>query len=153
MISGSGIAIDAIVADFVAGAAEALSPAAAPDHWDVIEGQGSLYHPGYAAVTLGLLHGSQPDVLILCHDPLRTHIKSYPNFPLPPLEVAAALYLQLARTTNPSVRLAGVSLNTFKLDEGQRQRTFAEIERRLEVPAFDPMKSSLDAVLDRVLSP
>jgi uncharacterized NAD-dependent epimerase/dehydratase family protein len=153
MISGSGVAVDSIVADFVAGAAETLSPGAAPDHWDVIEGQGSLFHPGYAAVTLGLLHGSQPDVLILCHDPLRAHIKEYPNFPLPPLDVAAQLYLQLARLTNPAVRLAGVSLNTFQLDEAQRREVLAQTEALLKVPAFDPMKSPLDAVLDRVLSP
>ncbi len=74
MISGSGIAMDAVIADFVAGAAEELSPDNAPGHWDVIEGQGSLFHPAYAGVTLGLLHGSQPDAIVLCHDPSRSTI-------------------------------------------------------------------------------
>ena len=77
MISGEGVAIDAVIADFIAGAAEHLSPDNAPDHWDVIEGQGSLYHPAYAGVTLGLLHGSQPDAIVLCHDPSRQTIDEY----------------------------------------------------------------------------
>ncbi len=153
MISGSGIAMDAIVADFVAGAAEALSPSAAPDHWDVIEGQGSLFHPAYAAVTLGLLHGSQPDALVLCHDPKRTHIDGYPDFPIPALEDAVNMYLQQARLTNPAVRLVGLSLNTSGFNEAQRNEVLAAGAMRLGVPAFDPMKSSLDAVLDRLLNP
>jgi len=152
MISGAGVAIDAVVADFIAGAAEVLSPAAGPAHWDVIEGQGSLFHPSYSGVTLGLLHGSQPDVLILCHDPTRSHIKSLPNFPLPLLNVAADLYLQHARLTNPLARLAGVSLNTSKLDETQRLRAFAATEELLGVPVFDPMKTSPDPIIDRVLT-
>jgi len=152
MISGSGIAIDAIVADFVAGAAEALSPSAAPDHWDVIEGQGSLFHPAYAAVTLGLLHGSQPDALVLCHDPRRTHIDGYPDYPIPALDDAANLYLQLARLTNPAARLVGLSLNTSGFDTARREEVLAEGAARLGVPAFDPMKTSLDAVLDRLLA-
>ena len=78
MIAGSGIPIDAVVSDFVAGAAELLSPDAAPDHLDVIEGQGSLFHPAYAPVTLGLLHGSQPDLFVVCHDPGRTQIWAFP---------------------------------------------------------------------------
>jgi uncharacterized NAD-dependent epimerase/dehydratase family protein len=152
MISGAGIAIDAIVADFVAGAAEALSPSAAPDHWDVIEGQGSLFQPAYAAVTLGLLHGSQPDALVLCHDPTRSHIDGYPDFPIPALDVAATLYLQLARLTNPAVRLAGLSLNTSGLNETRRNEALAQGAALLGVPAFDPLKTPLDAVIDRLLT-
>ncbi len=82
MIAGAGVAIDAVIADFIAGAAETLSPDNAPDHWDVIEGQGALFHPAYAGVTLGLLHGSQPDALVLCHDPSRTTIEDYPHMPV-----------------------------------------------------------------------
>ncbi len=153
MIVGSGIAIDAVIADFVAGAAEALSPDAPAGHWDVIEGQGSLFHPAYAAVTLGLLHGSQPDVLVLCHDPTRTHIKSFPDFRTPDLRVAADRYLEAARLTNPGVRLAGISLNTSSFDAAGRERVLAETQDRLDVPCFDPLKTSLGDVLRAVLAP
>ena len=83
LIAGGGMPMDAVVADFEAGAAEMLSPDAAPEHWDVIEGQGSLFHPAYAAVSLGLLHGSQPDVIVVCHDPARERVLGYPDYPLP----------------------------------------------------------------------
>ena len=73
LIAGSGVSIDAVVADFISGAAEWLSPANEPDHWDVIEGQGSLFHPSYASVSMGLLHGSQPDAFVVCHEAERTH--------------------------------------------------------------------------------
>src|ERR1700674_148706 len=107
MISGAGIAIDAVVADFIAGAAEQLSSDNAPDHWHVIEGQGSLFHPENAGVTLGLLHGSQPDAIVLCHDPSRRTIDEYPNFPIPDLQVAIDDYLRAGRPTNPAVRCVG----------------------------------------------
>jgi uncharacterized NAD-dependent epimerase/dehydratase family protein len=153
MIAGSGIAIDAVVADFISGAAESLSPDAAANHWDVIEGQGSLFHPSYAGVTLGLLHGSQPDVLILCHDPTRPSLKGLPDYPILPLPVAAERYLQAARDTNPAVRLAGVSLNTAKLDASERERVIGETEAMMQLPCFDPIKSALDAVVTRILGP
>ena len=104
MIAGEGVAIDAVVADFISGAAETLSPAAAVDHWDVVEGQGALFHPAYAGVTLGLVHGSQPDALVLCHDPLRRHLHSHPDFPIVEVETAIARYLVAARLTNPAAQ-------------------------------------------------
>ena len=152
MIAGSGIAIDAVVADFAAGAAELLSPDAAPDHWDVIEGQGSLFHPAYAGVTLALLHGSQPDALVLCHDLQRKHLNAYPDYPLPDLAVAAERYVGAAQLTNPRARLVGVSVRLSMLDEPGRARVIAEIEARMGVPCFDPLLTPLDAVVDRVLS-
>src|SRR6185436_4551404 len=103
LIAGSGIALDAVTADFAAGAAEALSPDAAPDHWDVIEGQGSLFHPAYAGVTLGLMHGTQPDLLVLCHEAGRATIDEYPDFPIPPLGEALRRYREAAALTNASV--------------------------------------------------
>ena len=111
-ISGRGIAVDSVVSDFVSGAAEWLSPAAAPQHWDVIEGQGSLFHPAYAGVTLGLIHGSQPDVMVLCHDLARTGIADYDGYAIPSYEACFEAYLAAARLTNPAARFAGVSLNT-----------------------------------------
>jgi uncharacterized NAD-dependent epimerase/dehydratase family protein len=148
LISGGGIALDAVTADFAAGAAELLSPDAAPDHWDVIEGQGSLFHPAYAGVTLALVHGSQPDVLILCHDPTRRHLHAFPDFPTPDLRTATTRYLEAARLTNPNAMLGGVSLNTSMLDETQRARVLAETADYLAVPCFDPLQTPLKATLD-----
>lgn len=151
MIAGEGIAVDAVVSDFVAGAAECISPDAAPEHWDVIEGQGSLFHPAYAAVTLGLLHGSQPDALVLCHDPSRSHLVSWPDYPVVSLRQAEQLYLQTARLTNPRARLAAVSLNTAALPEAAADEALRAAERELGVPAFDPMRSPLDRAVAAIL--
>jgi uncharacterized NAD-dependent epimerase/dehydratase family protein len=152
MIAGGGIALDAIIADFCAGAAEALSPDAAPDHWDVIEGQGSLFHPAYAGVTLSLIHGSQPDVLILCHDSTRAHLNAFPEYPLPDLREAANACLAAAKLTNAAVRLAGVSLNTSTLDARMREKVLAETASRMDVPCFDPLQSDMRPIADRILS-
>jgi uncharacterized NAD-dependent epimerase/dehydratase family protein len=152
LIAGGGVALDAVVADFAAGAAEILSPDAAPDHWDVIEGQGSLFHPAYAGVTLALVHGSQPDVMILCHDPTRPNIHGFPDFPIPDLQVAATRYLEAAHLTNRGARLGGVSLNTSMLDASKRARVIAETESKLGVPCFDPLQTPLKAALDFFLS-
>lgn len=151
MIAGSGIVIDAVIADFIAGAAELLSPDNDPDHWDVIEGQGSLFHPAYAGVTLGLLHGSQPDYLILCHDPSRKEIESRPGFPIPPLSVAAEQYLVSARLTNPAVKLAGVSINSSSLSDEAWAKYRADVEAELGVPVCDPMRGGVDAIISGLM--
>ena len=150
MISGGGIAIDAVVADFLAGAAESLSPANAPDHWDIIEGQGSLVHPGYAAVSLGLLHGSQPDVMVLCHEPHRLEIDEYPGFAIPPLGEVIDLHLALARRTNAAARFGGIALNTSALDDAAAARLLAGHEDRYGLPCFDPLRSDLAPVVAAV---
>ncbi len=152
MISGGGIAMDAVVADFSAGAAEMLSPANHPDHWDIIEGQGSLLHPGYAGVSLGLLHGSQPDALILCHDPFRTEIDEYPGFLIPPLNEVIDLHISLARRTNPNVKCAAIALNTSKVSVEEGERICAYYEATYGLPAFDPMRSDLQPIVDAVVS-
>jgi uncharacterized NAD-dependent epimerase/dehydratase family protein len=144
MIAGSGMPMDAVVSDFEAGAAELLSPAAAPDHWDVIEGQGSLFHPAYAAVSLGLLHGSQPDVLVVCHQPGRTHVLGHAGFELPSIEETIRLNLQLGRRTNPAVRCAGVSLNTSQLSDNEARQLIAAESRRLQLPVADPIRGGAD---------
>ena len=148
MISGAGIAIDAVVADFIAGAAESLSPDNDPQHWDIIEGQGSLFHPAYAGVTLGLIHGSQPDALILCHDSTRQHVNGFPEYPIVDLQIAIERYLEAARLTNPAVRVIAVSLNTSKLDDAACKATMSAIERQLQLPCFDPMRGGADRVAD-----
>ena len=117
-----------------------LSPDAAPEHWDVVEGQGSLFHPAYAAVSLGLLHGRQPDVIVLCHEVGRVEILGHPGFPVPSLEDAIALNLTLGRLTNPSVRCAGVSLNTASLTDEEADALFTLETERLGLPVADPIR-------------
>ncbi|WP_310468740.1 DUF1611 domain-containing protein [Sphingomonas sp.] len=149
MIAGAGIPIDAVVSDFLAGAAELLSPDAAPGHLDVIEGQGSLFHPSYAAVTLGLLHGSQPDVFVVCHDPLRSHILGLPDFPVPSIEDVIAQTVAAGRLTNPAIRCCGVSLNTVAMDDQAAAEVIAATARRLGLPVADPVRGvGLEALLD-----
>jgi uncharacterized NAD-dependent epimerase/dehydratase family protein len=140
MIAGGGMPLDAVVADFIAGAAEVLSPDAAPQHWDLIEGQGSLFHPAYAGVSLGLLHGSQPDVLVLCHEPGRTHLLGYPDFPTPSLPDAIALHLAMGALTNPKVRCAGVSFNTASMSPAEAEAVISRASRELGLPVADPMR-------------
>lgn len=146
MIAGEGIAIDAVVADFIAGAAETLSPDNAPNHWDVIEGQGSLFHPAYAGVTLGLLHGSQPDAFVLCHDPSRTAIEYFPGFPIPALADAIDQYTRAARITNRRAHCVGVSINSSTLSEAQWIVYADELMRELGVPVCDPLRGGVDAI-------
>jgi uncharacterized NAD-dependent epimerase/dehydratase family protein len=148
LIAGSGVAIDATVADFTAGAAETLSPANAADHWDIIEGQGSLFHPGYAGVTHALVHGSQPDALVLCHDPTRREIGGYPGFAIPPLEEALDFYLHVARVTNTRARFVGVALNTSKLSATDSATELAATAERLRMPCVDPIRTGVGAIVD-----
>jgi uncharacterized NAD-dependent epimerase/dehydratase family protein len=148
MIAGAGIAIDAVVADFVAGAAESLSPANDPAHWDVIEGQGALFHPAYAGVTLGLIHGSQPDALVLCHDPSRRSIDEYPDHPIPSLESAMSQYLTAARVTNPNARFVGISLNTSSLDGESRRKLMASLRADFGLPVVDPILDGAGAIAE-----
>jgi uncharacterized NAD-dependent epimerase/dehydratase family protein len=150
MISGGGMPMDSVVVDFASGAAEMLSPDAAPDHWDVIEGQGSLLHPSFAGVTLALLHGSQPDTMVLCHDPRRTNINGLSGFPIPPLKDVMVLYLTLARLTNPDTRFVGVSLNTHGLSEPDAEAALKAAEAETGLPAADPVRGG--AAFDRLVA-
>jgi uncharacterized NAD-dependent epimerase/dehydratase family protein len=143
MIAGGGMPMDAVVSDFVAGAAETLSPDAAPDHWDVIEGQGSLFHPAYAGVSLGLLHGSQPDVIVLCHEPGRNHLLGYPDFPTPSLQDAIALHLEMGSLTNPKIRCAGISFNTAALPSAEAEAAMKRASAATGLPVADPIRGGL----------
>ncbi len=144
MIAGSGMPMDAVVSDFEAGAAEMLSPDNEPDHWDVIEGQGSLFHPAYAGVSLGLLHGSQPDVIVLCHDPTRATMLGYPDYPLPDLREAIDVTLRLGARTNPAIRCAGVSMNTSRLDKAEAGRIMEREAASLGLPVADPIRGGAE---------
>lgn len=140
LIAGGGMPIDAVVADFAAGAAEMLSPDAAPTHWDVIEGQGSLHHPAYAGVSLALLHGSQPDVIVVCHEPGRDHVLGHADYAVPAVREAIDLALALGSRTSPGIRCAGVSLNTSKFDAHDARRIIDAKSQRLGLPVADPMR-------------
>jgi uncharacterized NAD-dependent epimerase/dehydratase family protein len=140
LIAGAGVPLDAVVADFVAGAAELLSPDAAAGHWDVIEGQGSLFHPSYSGVSLGLLHGSQPDVIVMCHEHGRETVLGLDGYRLPALDEAVRVHLELARRTNPGVRCAGISLNTSRLTAADARAVLAERKSQLGMPVADPMR-------------
>jgi uncharacterized NAD-dependent epimerase/dehydratase family protein len=144
MISGRGIPMDAVIADFEAGAAEMLSPDAPAEHWDVIEGQGSLFHPAYAGVSLGLLHGSQPDVIVVCHEPNRTHMLGHPAFAVPHIHETIEMNLRLGRRTNPAIRCAGISLNTARLDAKAASELIARESARFGLPVADPMRGGAD---------
>jgi uncharacterized NAD-dependent epimerase/dehydratase family protein len=144
MIAGSGIPMDAVISDFAAGAAEVLSPDAAADHWDVIEGQGSLSHPSYACVSLALLHGSQPDAIIVCHEPGRKHIVGTDGYALPGITETIDLNLRLGSRTNPAIRCAGVALNTSRLPEQAAQQMMADEAARLNLPVGDPIRGGAE---------
>jgi uncharacterized NAD-dependent epimerase/dehydratase family protein len=140
MISGGGIPMDAVVSDFAAGAAEMLSPDAPADHWDVIEGQGSILHPAYAGVSLALLHGSQPDVFVVCHDSTRERLLGDEGFAIPAVEEIIDLTIRLGSRTNPRIRCAGISLNTGALREDQALELIAQESARLGLEVADPIR-------------
>ena len=147
-IEGSGVAVDAIVSDFMSGAIEKLCPAAPDDHWDLVEGQGSLFHPSYAGVSLGLLHGAQPDTLVLCHEPTRSHMRGLPGRPLPDLAACMEANLAAARVVSPAPRFAGVSINTNDLGEEEARDLLARSEAELGLPCIDPARGGVDRILD-----
>jgi len=151
LICGEGVSIDAVVSDFISGAAESLSPDASVDHWDVIEGQGSLFHPSFAGVTLGLIHGAQPDYLVLCHEPTRTHMRGSPEYPIPDIAHCMQTALQAASLTNPSVKFAGLSVNTAALDNKAALQLLDELSQKHGLPAVDPFRTGVDKLLDAVL--
>lgn len=140
MIAGGGMPMDAVISDFEAGAAELLSPDAHPDHWDVIEGQGALTHPAYAAVSLGLLHGSQPDVVVLCHEPGRERLLGFPDYRTPALADAIAMNLSMGALTNPNIRCGGISFNTSAMTPDEAETVMAEASQRLGLAVADPVR-------------
>lgn len=150
MIAGAGVALDAVVADFIAGAAEWLTPANEPAHWDVVEGQGSLFHPAFAGVTLGLIHGTQPDALVLCHEPTRRHMRGLPHQLLPALRDCLEAGLMAARLTNPLVRAVGVAVDTHRLPPGEREGCLAAIEAELGLPTVDPLAGGVGRIVDQL---
>jgi len=154
MIAGGGMPMDAVVSDFEAGAAEMLSPDAAPDHWDVVEGQGALTHPAYAGVSLGLLHGTQPDVFVVCHDPGRTEMVGVPGYRLTSVEEIVELTILLGSRTNPAIRCGGFAFNTSAMDADVAAALMARESERLGLPVADPMRGgpAFEALVDSCLN-
>jgi uncharacterized NAD-dependent epimerase/dehydratase family protein len=151
MIAGEGMPIDTVVCDFTSGAAEVLSPDNAPDHWDVIEGQGSLFHPAYAGVSLGLLHGSQPDAIVVCHEAGRETHAGFPDYRLPTIEDCIELNLRAARRTNAQARCVGISINTASLPAPERAGWLSRLEQRIGLPCVDPLVEGPAAIADELL--
>lgn len=151
LVAGSGVPIDAVVADFLAGAAEWVSPAREDGGWDLIEGQGSLFHPSFAGVSLGLLHGAQAHALVMCHEPGRVHMRGLPGRALPPLKECLDANLAAARLTQPAVMAVGVSLNTSRLDPAERQRVLAQVEDETGLPCEDSVATGVKRITTRLL--
>ncbi|MGA8259196.1 MAG: N-acetyltransferase DgcN [Arenicellales bacterium] len=151
LIDGRGVAVDAVVSDFLSGAVEWLAPESTPDHWDIIEGQGSLFHPSFAGVSAGLLHGAQPDFLVLCHEPTRTHMRGLPHYPIPDIRECMDLNLQLARLTSPRVRFAGIAVNTAALPDDQAREYLEKLEATHQLPAVDPYRTGTSPIVDAIL--
>ncbi len=150
LITGRGVSVDAVVADFISGAVEWLSPANDPDHWDVVEGQGSLFHASFAGVTIGLIHGAQPDALVLCHEPTRTHMRGLPTFPLPSLEDAMDAALRAARLTNPDAKFVGIAVNTSKMSEQEAEDYIKATEQIHGLVTVDPVRQGVARIVDQL---
>jgi uncharacterized NAD-dependent epimerase/dehydratase family protein len=152
LIAGAGTALDAIPGDFIAGVAESLSPANALDHWDVIEGQASVLHPTFAAVTLGLVHGSQPDAMILCHEAGRQTVRGLPERELPGIAQSIAMHEACARLTNPAARAVAISVNTAGMDDAAAQAAIDHIAQEHGLPTTDPVRFGAAVLADAVLA-
>ncbi len=149
-IAGHGISIDAVVADFISGAVELLAPENEPEHWDIIEGQGSLFHPSFAGVSLGLLHGSQADALVLCHEPTRTHMRGLPHQPLPDLQDCMDLNLKTGQLTNPDAKFVGISVNTSNMTVKEGDKYLLDLEKKFGLPCVDAYRTGVSSIVDKL---
>lgn len=148
LITGGGVPLDAVIADFMAGSIEWLTPDNDEDHWDIIEGQGSLFHVSYSGVTMALIHGGQPDALVVCHEPTREHMRGLPGYSLPSLEAVRDMALQLARVANPACEVIGYAVNTQNMDDDAARAYLADVEAKLGLPATDPYRYGAGKLVD-----
>jgi uncharacterized NAD-dependent epimerase/dehydratase family protein len=148
LITGGGVPLDAVIADFMAGSVEYLTPDNDDDHWDHIEGQGSLFHVSYSGVTMALIHGGQPDALVLAHEPTREHMRGLPEYQQPSLEALRDLALQLAKVANPACKVIGVSVNTQHMGEDEAKAYLAKIEADMGLPTTDPFRFGASKLVD-----
>lgn len=149
-IAGRGVAIDAVVSDFISGAVEWLAPENAPDHWDLIEGQGSLFHPSFAGVSLGLLHGAQPDQFVVCHEPTRRTMRGVTH-PLPSIAEVIELTIRCGSLTNPDIRCVGIAVNTQALAEADARKYLADLSGEYGMPATDPVRFGVADIAEAML--
>ena len=151
-IAGWGIAVDAVVADFLAGAAERLVVEGAARGGKLlwVEGQGSLAHPAYSGVTMGLIHGSAPHAYLLVHKARATHVEGYPEHPLPELRDLIELHERASLTLRPA-KVAAVALHTGALDENDARAEIRALEEETGLPTDDPVRFGADRLLDAVL--
>jgi uncharacterized NAD-dependent epimerase/dehydratase family protein len=152
-IAGWGISVDAVVSDFLAGAAERLVAEGHERGGELlfVEGQGSLLHPAYSGVTLGLIHGSAPHAFVLCHLVGPTEIEGYPGQPIPPLPALVDLHERIALPARPA-RVAAIALNTRLLDEAAARDAVAATEAETGLTADDPVRFGAGRLLDAVLA-
>ncbi len=148
LITGGGVPLDAVIADFMAGAVEYLTPDNDDDHWDHIEGQGSLFHVSYSGVTMALIHGGQPDALVLAHEPTRTHMRGLPDYDLPSLEALRDTALPLARIANPKAQVTGISVNTAAMGEDEALSYLEALEKRMGLPTVDTYRQGGARLVD-----
>ena len=152
LITGGGVPLDAVIADFMAGSVEYLTPDNDADHWDHIEGQGSLFHVSYSGVTMALVHGGQPDALILGHEPTRSHMRGLPEYQQPSLEDLRDVALNLARVGNPACQVVGVSVNTQHMSDAEAMTYLAEVEGRMGLPTVDPIRIGAGRLVDALVA-
>ena len=148
LITGDGVPLDAVIADFMAGSIEYLTPDNDEDHWDLIEGQGSLFHVSYSGVTMALIHGGQPDALILCHEPTRAHMRGLPDYQQPALDDLRDMALALAKVANPACQVVAISVNTQHMEDAAAKAYLSELESQLDLPATDPFRYGAEKLVD-----
>ena len=150
LITGDGVPLDAVIADFMAGSIEHLTPDNDEDHWDIIEGQGSLYHPSYSGVTMALVHGGQPDALILCHEPTRSHMRGLPGYSLPTLRELNDTAIKLAKVVNKNVKVIGVSVNTSNMENEKALEYLKQVEEEMKLPTVDPVLTGTSRLVEEL---
>ena len=150
MIAGEGIPLDAVIADFISGAAELISPNNDDDHWDIIEGQGSLSHPGYGGVSLGLLYGSQADAFVVCHDAMRKFVVGAEHYLLLSIKESIDQNILLGQRTNPNISCVGISVNTSGLTSDARKQYLENLAKETGLPCVDSLIDGCDAIVQYI---
>ncbi len=149
LIAERGVALDAVVADFISGAAEYITPETDENNWQIVEGQGSLFHPSFSGVTLGLLHGSQPDAFVVCHEPTRTTMRNVPNA-LPSIQQVIDTTITMGKLTNPNISCVGICVNTLALSEDEAKAYLAKTGEEYGLPCVDPLRFGAEPIVAEV---